>query len=142
MALQPDSELDAQAVRLDPNFRQRVERLHQLTVYGRWLVVGGLWLTIGAASLWALRDRIALIFEYFTWAAVKYSLVFSPLPALGLAICIGMTVGVLLWQSRNILQGLPEQERKQLERQVCRICQQGRSHPLWKFICKSGNISA
>jgi len=133
--------MDAKAVELDPTFQQRVERLHRLTVYGRWLFVSGLWLTVGTASLWALRDRIALMFEYFTWASVKYSLIFSPLPALGLAICIGMTVGVLLWQSRNLLWGLPARERKQLERQVCQICQQGRSHPFWKIICEADNIS-
>nr|WP_199329561.1 hypothetical protein [Coleofasciculus sp. FACHB-1120] len=107
-----------------------------MTVYGRWLVAGLLWITIGPLSLWGLRYPISLLKEYFTWAAVRYGLYYNPLPALGLALCIGMTASVLVWQSRNILLGIPSRERHRLEQQVYRIRQQGQSHPLWKWVCQ------
>ncbi|WP_421657382.1 hypothetical protein [Leptothermofonsia sp. ETS-13] len=121
---------------LDSTFQQEVERLHQLMVWGRWAVVGVLWLTVGALSLWGLRYPISLVLDHFTWAAVRYGLAFHRLAAIGLAICLGSTLGVLIWQSRNILMGLPQREKRRLEQQVCRIRQQGPSHPLWKYICQ------
>ncbi len=120
----------------DSTFQQEVERLHQLTVWGRWVVVGVLWLTVGTLSLWGLRYPISLILDHFTWAAVRYGLAFHRLAAIGLAICLSSTLGVLIWQSRNMLMGLPQREKKRLEQQVCRIRQQGPSHPLWKYICQ------
>jgi hypothetical protein len=117
-------------------FQQEIERLHQLTVYGRWLVVGMLWLTVGSLSLWGLRYPISLILDHFTWAAVRYGLAFHRLSAIGLAVCVGSTLGVLIWQSRNILVGLSDREKKRLEQQLYRIRQQGPTHPLWKFICQ------
>ncbi|MGA7933378.1 MAG: hypothetical protein WCA35_07515 [Kovacikia sp.] len=120
----------------DLAFRQEVERLYQFTVYARWSAVGLLWLTLGSLSLWGFRYPISLMIDDFTWAALRYGIAFHRLPAIGLATCIGLTVAVLIWQSRNILLGLPEQERKRLECQVSRIRQQGTSHPLWKFVCK------
>jgi hypothetical protein len=92
----------------DPSFTQQVQRLHQLTVYGRWLFVGCLWLTVAPFCLWNLRAEIALWQQYFTWVAVRYGLFYHPLSTLGLAFCVGMTVAVLVWQSRNILVGLQE----------------------------------
>jgi len=121
---------------LDPTFKQQVQRLHHLTVYGRWLFVALLWISIGSLSLWGLRSEIALWRQYFTWAAVRYGLYYNPLPTFGLAFCIGMTVAVLVWQSRNILLGLPRPEQRRLEEQVYRIRQQGSSHPLWKWVCQ------
>lgn len=132
--LRPDPQAKLQAQPDDAAFRQDVERLHRLTVMARWLVVAGLWITIGAFSLWSLRYPISLMHEYFTWASLRYGLAFNPVPAVGLALCIGMTVATLLWQSRNILLGLPERERKRLEQQVHKIYQQGASHPLWKLV--------
>jgi len=115
-------------------FQKQVQKLHELTVYGRWFFVGFLWLTVGLASLWGLRSEIALWSQYFTWVAVRYGLYYNPLSAFGLAVCIGMTVSVLVWQSRNILLGLPQQERQRLEKHVLRIRQQGETHPLWRWI--------
>lgn len=121
---------------LDPTFKQQMQRLHRLTVYGRWLLVGLLWISIGSLSLWGLRSELALWQQYFTWVAVRYGLYYNPLPTFGLAFCIGMTVSVLVWQSRNILVGLPREEQRRLEQQVRRIRQQGPSHPLWKWVCQ------
>ena len=118
----------------DPNFQAAVQRLHELTVYGRWLTVLALWLTVGSVSLWSLRYPISLLREYFTWAAVRWALIFQPFPALGLGLCVAMTLAVLVWQSRNILVGLPKAERQRLEKQVLKVSEQGSSHPLWKWV--------
>ncbi|MBD2663211.1 hypothetical protein B6N60_00775 [Richelia sinica FACHB-800] len=117
------------------DFTQQVQKLHQLTVYGRWLVVGCLWLIITPLALWDLRAEIVLWQQYFTWAAVRYGLISHRLSAIGISFCLGMTIAVLVWQSRNILFGLPPDEKQRLEQQVFRIRQQGPSHPLWKWIC-------
>lgn len=127
---------ETETVNLDSTFKQQVQRLHQLSVYGRWLFVALLWSSIAPLSLWGLRSEIALWRQYFTWVAVRYGLYYNPLPTLGLAFCIAMNVSVLVWQSRNILLGLPRQEQQRLEQQVRRIRQQGPSHPLWKWVCQ------
>ncbi len=120
----------------DANFQIEVQRLHKLTVYGRWLTVILLWTSVGSLSIWGLRREIALWLEHFTWAAVRYGLSFHRWPTLGLGLCLGMTLGVLTWQSRNMVRGLPLREKQRLEQQVRRIRQQGPSHPLWKSVCK------
>ncbi|MFB2968952.1 hypothetical protein ACE1CD_08265 [Aerosakkonema sp. BLCC-F183] len=123
---------------LDPNFQKQVQRLHNLTVWGRWLVVALLWLTVAPLSLWGLRYEIGLLRQHFTWTAVKYSIAYNHLPAMGLALCVGMTAAVLIWQSRNILVGMPQEEHRRLEKQVNRIRQQGSTHPLWKWVVGNG----
>lgn len=133
---QPPPAAQTEQPDLDPTFKAQVQRLHQLTVYGRWLVVVILWITLGSLSLWGWRYELSLLRSHFTWSAVRYGIFFNPLPALGLALCIAMSVSVLVWQSRNILLGIPRQEQRRLEQQVHRICQQGASHPLWKWVCK------
>ncbi|MEO0837385.1 MAG: hypothetical protein AAF063_00580, partial [Cyanobacteria bacterium J06643_5] len=65
----------------DSSFNQQVQRLHELTVYGRWLVVIFLWLTVAPLCLWELRTEIELLREYFTWASVRYGLFFHPFAA-------------------------------------------------------------
>ena len=116
------------------DFEQKVAKLHQLTVYARWLFVVVSWLTLGSYALWHLRTEIALWFDYFTWAAVYYGFHFNPIPTICLAFCVGITVSVLIWQSRNIIWGLPADEQRQLERKVKKIQAQGKKHPLWKWI--------
>ncbi|TAG93655.1 MAG: hypothetical protein EAZ09_13690 [Oscillatoriales cyanobacterium] len=120
----------------DPNFQIEVQRLHKLTVYGRWLTVIFLWISVGSLSIWGLRDEIALWIENLTWAAVRYGLYFHRWPTLGLGLCLGMTLAVLTWQGRNLLRGLPLREKQRLEEQVRRIREQGPSHPLWKWVCR------
>ena len=119
----------------DPTFQRQVQRLHELTVWGRWLVVLATWLILAPICLWELRYPISLTLDYFTWAAVYYGLYFQPWPALGLAFCVALTTAVLVWQSRNILFGLPKRTQRRLERQVLYIRQQGESHPFWQFVC-------
>ena len=116
-------------------FDQELARLHQLTVWARWLMVGLVWVILGPVSLWGLRAEIVLWWQYFTWTAVRYGLAYHPIAAVGLGLCIGLTVATLVWQSRNILWGLPRQERLRLLQQMRRIRRQGPSHPLWKWVC-------
>lgn len=119
---------------LDPTLKHQVQRLHELTVYARWLLVAILWITLGSLSLWGWRYELSLLRSQFTWAALRYGIAYNRLPAMGLGICIGMTTAVLVWQSRNILLGIPPAEQKRLEQQVRWISQQGASHPLWKWV--------
>ncbi|MDJ0797021.1 MAG: hypothetical protein QNJ51_09325 [Calothrix sp. MO_167.B12] len=119
----------------DSSFAQQVQKLHRLTVYGRWLLVCFFWLTIAPLALWGIREEIFLWRQYFTWVALRYTLAYHPLSTLGFAICLGTTTAILIWQSRNILFGIPHSELKRLEQKVCQIRQQGQSHPLWKWIC-------
>lgn len=127
---------ESSSLTTDAIFKAQVQRLHHLRVTLRWLVVGFLWLTIGSLSLWSLRSEIDLLRSYFTWAAVRYSIYYNRLPTLGLGFCIAMTTAVLVWQSRNILLGMPPQYKKKLEKGVWRIRQQGPTHPLWKWVCQ------
>jgi hypothetical protein len=96
-----------------------------------WLVNGVLWLTIGSLSLWGLRHEWATLRQYFTWTAVRYALAYNRLSAIGLSICVGLTVALLVAESRYLLFGLSKAERQRLERLLEQIQQQGSSHPLW-----------
>jgi hypothetical protein len=126
----------------DPQLKAEIWRLHRLTVYGRWSFVGCLWLTVGVLSFMGLRSSIAMWLEYFTWAAFRAAFRYNGLATAGLGLCLGTTLAVLLWQSRNILFGLPKQERSRLRERVMKIRQQGTGHPLWKLVCqKNSHIS-
>jgi hypothetical protein len=118
-----------------PSQPQTLQRLHRLTVYGRWLVVLLVWLTVGSLSLWQLRFRIQLLMDSFTWVAVRYGLAYHQGATLGLCVCIGMTLAVLVWHCRNLLFGLPQEEQLRLQLQAERIRQQGPTHPLWRLAC-------
>ncbi|OAB57834.1 hypothetical protein AY600_16870 [Phormidium willei BDU 130791] len=115
-------------------FQQQLHRLHRLTVVARWLLVILLWLSLGLISLWTLRPEIALWLDHFTWVALWYAFRHYPWAALGLSICVGWTVSVLVWQSRNIIWGMPDLERRRLEHQLWRIRANGTQHPLWKWV--------
>ncbi|MEM7555826.1 MAG: hypothetical protein AAF378_17355 [Cyanobacteria bacterium P01_A01_bin.84] len=128
-----DDEIDKKN---DATFNQQLMRLHRLTVIARWLFACFLWLTIAPICLWDLRNEIALWQQYFTWAALRYGLVYHPLSTLGLGFCIGTVLAILIWQSRNMILGISEPEKQRLEKQVWRIRHQGKSHPLWKWICE------
>ncbi len=81
-----------------------------------------------------MRKVWEVAWEYFSWSAIRYGLIFHPWAAAGLGLCIGMTLSVLIWQSRNSLWGLPEAEQQQLQKRVLKIQHQGVSHPLWKWV--------
>lgn len=118
---------------LDPQFEQAIQRLHQLVLWGRWITVLILWLSIAPLSVYALRSEVVLWFDYFTWSALRYGLAFNPVPTLGLALCLASLLSALLWQSQHALLGISDRERQRLLRRVQRIHQQGPSHPLWRW---------
>ncbi len=111
-----------------------LRRLHELSVWGRWLFVALCWLLLAPFALWSLREGIALALERFTWATVHYHLGAHPWATLSLGLCLGSTAAVLVWQSRNILFGLSRQDLRRLERQWDRIHRRGRRHPLWRWL--------
>jgi hypothetical protein len=123
-------------ITLDPVFSQQVQKLYQLSVRTQWLFVGLFWLTVAPISLWTLRSEFALWADYLTWTAVRYTIAYNRPQAIALSFCIGMTIAVLVRQSRTILYGLPAEEQQRLKDQVLRIRRQGQSHPLWKRICQ------
>ena len=79
-----------------------------------WLVAFGLWLTVGIASIWALRRTWQQLAEYFTWAALRYGLAFNRLAAVGLGLCLGLTVALLIKEARFMLFGLTRKEHQDL----------------------------
>lgn len=119
----------------DPVFYGQMLRLHRFNLCGRWAFVLLLWLVLGSLSIWQLWPAIELMIEYFTWAALRYTLAFQPFAALGLMMCVGPTIGLLFWQSRNILLGLPKHDVQRLEKTVGKVREQGTSHPLWHWVC-------
>ena len=120
----------------DPAFIQAIDRLHRLNVIGRWLTLLILWLTVGGWSLWQLRKTWQILQDYFTWSAIRVGLMFHPIAAVGLGLCIGLTLSTLIGQSRNLIWGLPDYEQAALRGRVLKIQQQGRSHPLWNRVWK------
>lgn len=118
----------------DPSHQAQLERLRQSVLKRWWLISLGLWLTVGPLSLWGLRHEFALLQQYFTWTAVRYGLAYNRLAALGIGITIGLSVALLVAESRHILFGLTTKERERLEKQLFKIHQQGRNHPLWSRV--------
>ena len=112
------------------------QRLHEFYVVVRWGVVALLWLCVGLPCLGLIWDEIALWREYFTWTAVRYTIAYNRWEALGLSLCIGMTLSTLLWQSRNILWGMSLPEHRQLRQQMHQIRRQGKRHPLWRWVTR------
>lgn len=119
----------------DSELYHAVVRLHQLTVLGRWCFVLLLWLTVGTVSIWQMIPNIRLTLEHFTWASVRMAFRYNYWAGIGLTLCVALTFSVLLWQSRNIVFGLPTLDQKRLVERLLRIRQQGPSHPLWKWVC-------
>lgn len=113
---------------------RQLHRLRDAMLRQWWRTTGLLWLTVGPLSLWALRQDIALLRQHFTWTAVRYGLAYNRLAAMGLGLCVGLTVGLLVGESRHILFGLSAGERRRLEKQLARIHQRGVRHPLWRRI--------
>jgi len=99
-----------------------------------WWRTLGLWLTVGTVSLWTLREEFLFLQQHFTWTALRYGLAYHRLAAIGLGLCVGLTVALLVGESRHILFGLSDSERQRLQRLHHHIEQQGQRHPLWKAL--------
>ena len=116
---------------LDPQHQHHIDRLRDLLLRRWWRVSGILWLTVGGLSLWHLRGEWVYLHSHFTWTAVRYALAYHRLAALGLGLCVGLTVALLVAESRHILFGLTRSEHERLDRLRLRIEDQGERHPLW-----------
>lgn len=121
----------AYPVTLDPHHQRQIERLRVILIRRWWLTSVLLWLTVGSLSLWSLRGEWVYIRQYFTWTAVRYALAYNRLAAIGLGLCVGLTVALLVSESRHILFGLSRTEYERLDHLRQRIEQQGERHPLW-----------
>lgn len=106
-----------------------------------WRMCLALWLSVGTLSLWWLRPELQELREYFTWAAVRAMIIFNRPAAIGLTLCVGLTMALLYAESRHILWGLSKGEKSRLTTQLNKIRAQGSSHPQWKIIC-SGKTSS
>ncbi len=113
---------------------EELEALRQHMMRSWWWICLGLWLTLGLLSLWTLRFELQELREYFTWAAVRYMFYYNRLAAIGIGLCVGVTVATLYAESRHILWGLSKQEKSQLTYRLKKIHAQGSSHPQWKII--------
>lgn len=113
---------------------QPLERLRILVLRRWWWRVLILWLTVGSLSLWALRHEFTTLRQYFTWTALRYGLAYHRLAAVGLGLCIGLTVALLVGESRHILFGLSSAERQRLQKLQTQINQQGQGHPFWQAL--------
>lgn len=111
-----------------------LDRLRQVVMQQWWTAAVLLWLTVGAASLWMLRAEIQLLRQFFTWTALRFGLAYNPMPTFGLGLCIGLTVALLVSESRYLLWGIPAGERRRLLRLLDQIQQTGPRHRLWKRV--------
>lgn len=116
---------------LDSSQKRQLKQLREIIGRRWWLTVLGLWLTVGSLSFWNLRPEIILLCQYFTWTALRYGFFYHRLAALGLGLCLGLTVALLLAESRYLLFGLTKEEHQRLETWLQRINRQGPRHPLW-----------
>lgn len=116
---------------LDFSQKRQLQQLRRILWRRWWLTVVGLWLTVGSLSLWSLRSELVLLRQHFTWTALRYGLFYHRLAALGLGLCLGLTVALLVTESRYLLFGLAKEEQHRLEIWLQRINRQGPRHPLW-----------
>lgn len=114
----------------------KIQKIYRINLYLKWITVLIFWLSFGLFGMWELREEIALWQQYFTWSALRYALVYHRLAAIALSICIGLTVGLLITQSRDLLWGISDQEKYRLQQEIDKICAKGKSHPFYKFLCK------
>lgn len=114
---------------------REIQKLHKLMTYGRWIAVVTAWILIVPFALWNMKETIELCIDYCTWSNIRLGLEFHPLSALGLSFSVGIALSVLVWQSKNILQGgLSDQQKYYLRRKVQKIRQQRKKHWLYRWI--------
>ncbi len=103
-----------------------------------WLM-GGVWILIGIPSLWALRQDLARLIQYFTWTGLRFMLLYKPgWPSFGILFCVILTLYVLLSQSRYELLGLLDSERQLVEATARHLRRLPARHPLaYYFLGKS-----
>lgn len=116
--------------RLDPDLRQAVLQRYAWEQRRRWFVLAILWLVGVPLCLWLLRYHLGLLQEVFTWAALRYGLIFNPKPAIALLATLLLSATSLISWGVHRHFGLSRAEVKRLEKQVRRIQTRGKQHPL------------
>jgi uncharacterized protein len=94
---------------------------------------------IAPLCLWHLRSEFALWLDYFTWTAVRYTIIFNRVASIALVLCVAWTVSTIVWQIRHKGWGMSREERRLLERRVLRIRKRGQGHPLWRWVVKGNS---
>lgn len=95
-----------------------------------WLM-GWVWILIGIPSLWALRQDVVRLIQYFTWTGLRFTLLYKPgWPSFGILFCVILTLYVLLSQSRYELLGLLDSERQLVEATAQYLRRLPTRHPL------------
>lgn len=121
---------------VDSDLAKPVQRLFLLHLYGRWLLTAIAWLLLAPWAISRLWDDFELMGEYFTWASVRYTLMFNLIPTYGLLLCIGFTVSSLIRHGLYLLKGISPKEQFRLASQVKKIQVTGSKHLLWKWVFK------
>lgn len=121
---------------VDSDLAKPVQRLFLLHLYRRWFLVAIAWLLLAPWAISRLWDDFGLMREYFTWASVRYTLMFNLIPAYGLLFCIGVTVSTLIWHGLYLWKGISPREQFRLANQVKKIQATGPKHLLWKWVFK------
>ncbi|NJR69670.1 MAG: hypothetical protein HC771_14160 [Synechococcales cyanobacterium CRU_2_2] len=116
---------------LEPELKEPVQRLYHAQQQQRWRLVLLLWWGGVPLSLWGLRQTLALLWEYFTWSALRYGLIYHPISALGLLVTVLLTLTSAFAELGFRRWGYSGQEVRRLKRQVERIRAKGEKHPLW-----------
>jgi len=119
---------------MTPRQEQQLNHLRRAVMTLWWMGVGVLWLTVGLLSLWGLGHEIERLTQHFTWVALRYGLAYNRLPAIGLGLCVGITLALLITESRYILFGLSHAERQRLQALLAKMKRQKGRHPLWWLI--------
>ncbi len=113
------------------------KRLLALQIRVRWGIVGLIWLVLGGPSLWLLRADIRRLLEFFTWAGVKYPLLYQPKVGFCLCVCVAITLTTLMWQCKFEWLGPSAAERRELEKLAASIRQRGPKHFLWSWVMEN-----
>jgi hypothetical protein len=121
---------------VDSDLAKPVQRLFLLHLYRRWLLTAIAWLLLAPWAIGRLGEDLQLMIEYFTWASIRYSLMFNLIPAYGLFFCVGFTVSSLIWHGLYLLKGISPKEQFRLASQVKKIQAAGPKHLLWKWVFK------
>lgn len=113
------------------NLSRDAEQVYLAYQKGLLWLMGGVWILIGIPSLWALRQDVIRLIQYFTWTGLRFMLLYKPgWPSFGILFCVILTLYVLLSQSRYELLGLMDSERQLVESTARQLRRLPAHHPL------------
>ena len=101
-----------------PDLKPKVVALYQADQRQRWQSLLFLWLVMMPICLFLLRKVWGLLWEYFTWSALRLGLQYNIIPAMGIIGISLLTTTTVLRQLRVRWFGLSQGEVKRLVKQV------------------------